>query len=175
MKDAVPSSLWQNLPMNSVLIKVLRRRGAQIFTQSTSREGAPRVLRGGHWQALGTNSVSSILRDHSFGLVLPHALFPLPVQHSLGRCFMNCVHEYFCDSSKKVVFLRSGISTGTSGTWILHLRNGAAQTRSWAEACDVMHSTSGGRCCFRRHSTTFGLLSSTPCHCELLFPLSTCS
>ena len=25
---------------------------------------------------------------------------PLPLQQSLGRCFMNCVHAYFCASSK---------------------------------------------------------------------------
>lgn len=89
MKDLVHSLLQRNLPMNSVLIKVLRRRGAQIFTQSTSLKGAPGVLGGGHRQALGTSNVSSVLRDHSF---LPRAS-PHPLPSLLPAPFRKMFYE----------------------------------------------------------------------------------
>lgn len=102
VEDLVHSSLQKSLPMSSVLIEVLRSKGAQIFTQSASLRGAPWRLRGGHQQAFRTESISPVLRDHSFPSGASHPHFPLPFQRRLGRCFMNCVHEYFCAYSKNV-------------------------------------------------------------------------
>lgn len=74
----------KNAPMSRVLIKVLRRRGTQIFTQSTSPKGAPRALRGGLagcWhRSLPT------LRDHSF-LLVPPTPSPLSLTALLRKRF----------------------------------------------------------------------------------------
>lgn len=52
--------------------------------------GARRWPPAGSWHP----QASSGLRAHSFRPAPPHTHFPLAVQRPLGRCFMNCVHEY---------------------------------------------------------------------------------
>ena len=177
----------KNVPMSRVLIKVLRRRGTQIFTQSTSLKGAPRALRGG--LAGSWHHSLPTLRDYSFPLV-PPTPSPLSCQPSLGRCFMNCVHAHFCASSKNAAFLRSRIRTGAWGAGILHPRNVGAhvlgracgwpaapprhrlpcevQGRSWSPLSPRFHldplfpiNTSACYCRYEHGHPTFALMLGT--------------
>lgn len=102
-----------------------KERCSNIYLEHFTKR-CPTVLGGGHRQALGTNAAPLFLRNHSFPPgASPHPL-PSPFQRPLGRCFMNCVHEYFGAYRENVVFLKSRIRT--SGTWILSFRKAAAQT-----------------------------------------------
>lgn len=142
--------------MSSVLIKVLRRRGAQIFTQSTYWE-VPMVLGGGHRPVPGTNKASSILRAHSFRPgASPHCL-PSPLPAPFREMFYElCAWIFWC-LQQEGCFPEMESQNKTSGTWILSLRNTAAQTVSWEETVGGTASH-WGRAALRRPSLS--LLSS---------------